>query len=230
MTNKEFEADILSRGYEKLVVYDTEKGVEIAVITRGDTPVTTAGDNIVVKLSPVAETSEPPAVTGETSDGYHTFNELYRHQAVLLSVICNIRRDLAWKSKKHRDGSMYDGMFIVGIDTPSGQVTYHYDFYPYWDMFNVPELESAPEWGGHTPAQAIERIAGLGCPEKWWPEDEQAQKFEELKRWAKPLMGSLDKYYPPGSYAIISSKFIEILCREAAWVRPYKQKYRLSPF
>lgn len=26
-------------------------------------------------------------ITGETSDGYHTFNELYHHRAVLFSVI-----------------------------------------------------------------------------------------------------------------------------------------------
>lgn len=26
---------------------------------------------------------------GELSDGYHTFNELYHHRAILFSVICN---------------------------------------------------------------------------------------------------------------------------------------------
>jgi hypothetical protein len=56
---------------------------------------------------------------------------------------------------------MYDGMFIVGIDTPKGQATYHYDIDPYWDMFDVKELDKAPEWDGHTPDQAIERIGSL---------------------------------------------------------------------
>ena len=67
----------------------------------------------------------------------------------------------AWKARKHHDGSMYDGMFIVGIETPEGQATYHYDIDPYWDMFNCKELERAPEWDGHTSEQAIERIASL---------------------------------------------------------------------
>jgi hypothetical protein len=62
---------------------------------------------------------------------------------------------------------MYDGMFIVGIDTPDGQATYHYDINPYWDMFWVKELENAPEWDGHTAQQAIERISAAstckGC-------------------------------------------------------------------
>ena len=101
-------------------------------------------------------------VTGETSDGYHTFNELYHHRAVLFSVIVRDHRELAWKSKAHHDGTMYDGMFIVGIETPKGQATYHYDIDPYWDMFDCKELEQAPEWDGHTPADAIARIATLG--------------------------------------------------------------------
>lgn len=100
-------------------------------------------------------------ITGDTSDGYHTFNELYHHRAVLFSVICNDRPGIAWKSKKHHDGTMYNGMFIVGIDTPEGQATYHYDLDPYWDMFHVREVDSAPEWDGHTPDEAIRRIGTL---------------------------------------------------------------------
>ena len=97
----------------------------------------------------------------DTSDGYHTFNELYHHRAVLFSVIVKAFQDKAWKSKKHHDGTMYDGMFIVGIETPRGQATYHYDIDPYWDMFECPELERAPEWDGHTPQEAIDRIGKL---------------------------------------------------------------------
>ena len=103
-----------------------------------------------------------PKVTGNTSDGYHTFSELYHHRAVLFSVIVRDHRELAWKSMRHHDGTMYDGMFIVGIETPEGQATYHYDIDPYWDMFNCKELDQAPEWDGHTPSEAIERIATLG--------------------------------------------------------------------
>lgn len=102
-----------------------------------------------------------PVITGETSDGYHTFNELYHHRAVLFSVIVKAFPELAWKARQHNDGTMYSGMFIVGIDTPEGQASYHYDIDPYWDMFECRELERAPEWDGHTPAQAIERIGKL---------------------------------------------------------------------
>lgn len=97
-------------------------------------------------------------IDGNTSDGYHTFNELYHHRAVLFSVICNSHPQCSWKAKKHHDGSMYDGMFIVGINTSEGQATYHYDIEPYWEMFKIPEIEYAPEWDGHTPDEAIRRI------------------------------------------------------------------------
>jgi len=110
-------------------------------------------------------------VTGETSDGYHTFNELYHHRAVLFSVIVRDHIDRAWKSKAHHDGTMYDGMFIVGIETPEGQATYHYDIDPYWDMFDCKELDQAPEWDGHTPDDAIERIATLGNEESYTRDD-----------------------------------------------------------
>ena len=100
-------------------------------------------------------------ITGETSDGYHTFNELYHHRAVLFSVIVSQFPELCWKSKRHHDGTMYDGMFIVGIETPTGQATYHYDIDPYFDMFECKEVEYAPEWDGHTPDDAIRRIATL---------------------------------------------------------------------
>lgn len=103
----------------------------------------------------------PETGIGDLSDGYHTFNELYHHRAILFSVICNEHPDISWKSKLHHDGTMFDGMFIVGINTPEGQATYHYNINPYWDMFLVRELEKAPEWDGHTSEQAIERIASL---------------------------------------------------------------------
>lgn len=109
----------------------------------------------------LADLIDPTPITGETSDGYHTFNELYHHRAVLFSVIVAAFPEKAWKAKKHRDGTMYDGMFIVGIETPDGHATYHYDISPYWDMFRCKEIEFAPEWDGHTPAQAIERIGKL---------------------------------------------------------------------
>ena len=131
-----------------------------------------------------------PPITGDTSDGYHTFNELYHHRVILFSVICNERPEVAWKSKRHHDGTMYDGMFIVGIDTPEGQATYHYDIDPYWNLFRVKELELAPEWDGHTPGEAIRRIGTLTTQneplalEQLREMDGEPVWVEDVKHWA----------------------------------------------
>jgi len=87
---------------------------------------------------------------GEVSDGYHTFNELYYHRMILFAVICNKHKEKAWKSKLHHDGTMYDNYFIVGVTTPEGDYTYHYHM-DSWEVFEVKELEFAPEWDGHKP-------------------------------------------------------------------------------
>lgn len=99
--------------------------------------------------------------TKDISDGYHTFGDLYHHIAILFSIICNQNKERAWKSRLHHDGTMLDeDMFIVGIETPKGNYTYHYHIDPYWDMYNVKELDRAPEWDGHMP-EDITRLFGL---------------------------------------------------------------------
>lgn len=102
-------------------------------------------------------------IGGSTSDGFHTFDELYYHRAVLFSIIVSAYPQLCWKSRKHSDGTMFDNMFIVGINTPEGPATYHYNN-DLWDLFKCKVVQKAPEWDGHTPSQAIQRIASLQPP------------------------------------------------------------------
>lgn len=101
-----------------------------------------------------------PKITEDTSDGWHTFKELYHHRALLFSVIVHNYRDMCWKSKRHDDGTELGWNFIVGIDTPWGQASYHYGM-DYWDMFDCKVLERAPKYDGYTPEQSVERIAKL---------------------------------------------------------------------
>lgn len=96
---------------------------------------------------------------GEVSDGSHTFNELYHHRMILFAIICNVYKEHAWKAWKHHDGTMYDDYFIVGIDTPQGQYSYHYHK-DNWDYFKVIERHNAPKWDGHKPND-IERLLSL---------------------------------------------------------------------
>ena len=110
--------------------------------------------------------------SGRLSDGYHSFNELYAHRMSLFAVICQQNQSHAWKSKLHHDGTMHDDYFIVGVSTPQGQFSYHYQMKD-WDLFKVKELEKAPEWDGHTsddvkrlfslPVISEDRILALEC-------------------------------------------------------------------
>lgn len=96
---------------------------------------------------------------GKISDGYHTFEELYYHRMILFLVLCRSFKKKAWKSWLHSDGSMFTDYFIVGINTPDGQFTYHFHK-KYFVFFHVREVERAPEWDGHESCD-VKRLLSL---------------------------------------------------------------------
>lgn len=98
---------------------------------------------------------------GEFSDGYHTFNSLYHQRLILFAALVNTFPTLAWKSHKHFDGEVPfgGGWFIVGIETPKGQYTYHYEEKD-WDLFRCKEVPTAPQWDGHTDTD-VERLLAM---------------------------------------------------------------------
>jgi hypothetical protein len=103
----------------------------------------------------------PDGGIGEMSDGYHTFNGLYYQRMVLFAALVKAYKDKAWKSWKHEDGKpCFDGgWFIVGIDTPQGSYTYHYED-KYWNWFDCEELPVAKHWDGHT-EEDVTRLLSL---------------------------------------------------------------------
>ena len=127
----------------------------------------------------------------EVSDGYHTFDDLYEHRHALFIALCSVYsarehvtsmpsvcwckprvevvngstitiHENVWRSKQHLDGSMFEGMFIVGIGRePGNQITYHLPISE-WNATDFAEtLENAPEWDGHTPNDVISRLKRL---------------------------------------------------------------------
>lgn len=103
----------------------------------------------------------PEGGIGEMSDGYHTFNGLYYQRMVLFAALVIAHNDKAWKSWKHDDGEpcFGGGWFIVGIDTPQGSYTYHYED-KYWNWFECEELPVAKHWDGHT-EEDVTRLLSL---------------------------------------------------------------------
>lgn len=108
-----------------------------------------------------------PGKAGRISDGCHTFNELYAHRRALTAALMASygeafpdERSGVWRSRAHHpdDNPCYEGYFIVGIELPSGTVTYHYAN-QYWDDFRqVPEIPHAPKWDGAGPSESVTRL------------------------------------------------------------------------
>lgn len=111
--------------------------------------------------------------TANTSDGYHTFRELYEfrmlYNAALFNTLAvdehmlNTSKGMSFrvqKSKRHHEGELCfgGGWFIVIAYLPTGQISNHYPLKD-WDLFSkVPEQERADKWDGHTPADAAKRL------------------------------------------------------------------------
>jgi hypothetical protein len=102
-----------------------------------------------------------PGGASAISDGYHTFDELYDHRRALTAALCKALSLDSWRSKAHHpDGDpMFEGgYFIVGINLPTGTITYHYKL-THWDDFaGVTELPHAPLWDGAAPAATVDRL------------------------------------------------------------------------
>lgn len=111
-------------------------------------------------------------VDGSTSDGFHTFDELYEYRMLYNAALFN-----AWassgeipvvKSWRHSDGELCfgGGWFIVVAELPGvGQISNHYPAAD-WDLFRIADVEAPPEYDGHTPQQVAERLRGYlegGC-------------------------------------------------------------------
>ena len=94
----------------------------------------------------------------DVSDGYHTMSELYAHRCTLFAALMKSHPHASWKSKKHEDGTSWDGWFIAGMQLPTGNITYHLPIDEFWDMLSVAELEFGVKWDGHTSDDVVKRI------------------------------------------------------------------------
>lgn len=113
---------------------------------------------------PEAEKQEPVVIDGNTSDGYHTFNELYEfrkaYNAALFNEWAASGKCSVHKSWRHHDGELCfgGGWFIVVAVLPYGQISNHYEAKD-WNLFVVPETECALfEFDGHTSEDVIARL------------------------------------------------------------------------
>lgn len=129
----------------------------------------------------ITATRAEPA-TDDTSDGFHTFRELYEYRMVYNALLFN-----EWakagvndvhKSRKHSDGEpcFGGGWFIVVAELPNGQASNHYRD-EHWDLFDIPERELPNTYDGHTPQIALERMR------EHKPTATRAEPIEVRYRW-----------------------------------------------
>jgi hypothetical protein len=117
--------------------------------------------------SPASASGVTLEVTGDTSDGYHTFTELYAYRkaynAILFNEWARLGLNDVHKSWRHSDGEpcFGGGWFIVVAQTPAGQISNHYEA-PDWELFQVAERDRG-EWDGHTPSIALGRLLSLAA-------------------------------------------------------------------
>lgn len=108
-------------------------------------------------------------ITGSTSDGYHTFDELYRFRMLYNAALFNAWHEAAaeagshgfraHKSWRHSDGELCfgGGWFIVMATLPTGQISNHYPAAD-WDLFQIPEWGFSHSWDGHVAAESADRL------------------------------------------------------------------------
>jgi len=123
----------------------------------------------------LAQPKQEFVIDGDTSDGYHTFNELYEfrkaYNVALFNEWAAANKCSVHKSWRHHDGEKCfgGGWFIVVAITHNGQISNHYEAKD-WDLFKVPEVEKAVfEFDGHTGLDVINRLkayTALAQPER----------------------------------------------------------------
>ncbi len=149
--------------------------IELSKFLNGKSEFTDAHD-ILIKAKEMEK--EQNKITENTSDGYHTFKELYDFRkaynvalfnewgsqiveekklggAIVKSIKYNVH-----KSWKHHDGELCfgGGWFIVVAFLPTGQISNHYKAED-WDLFQIPETKKALfEFDGHTGQDVIDRL------------------------------------------------------------------------
>lgn len=101
-------------------------------------------------------------------DEYHSMDELYEYRMLYNAHAVNawVREGLdVVKSWRHSDGELCfgGGWFIVVAALPTGQVSNHYAA-EHWDLFRVREVEVPPQYDGHTPRVAADRLRAALTP------------------------------------------------------------------
>lgn len=156
------------------------------------------------------------ATTPDTSDGFHTFRELYQHRHSLFLLLLRMAPPVAspwWSAQHHPDADqpMFPGYVIAGMETPHGPISYHLpeDWSHALIAAGIPQLPAAPPWDGHTPDDVVDRLQQTAMesprpeprpPFKHTPEDQA--KLDAMQAAMEQLAEAIGGPVPEGAKAM----------------------------
>lgn len=116
----------------------------------------------------------PGCTTGQVSDGYHTFDELYEHRHLLFIALMQSHPTVSWCSLRHEDGSIYKGWFIAGMHLGGKSITY---LLPekHWqtiEAIGITILSKAPTWDKNVSTDIVKRL-------EEWIADQAKSKWQK---------------------------------------------------
>jgi len=116
-----------------------------------------AGDGLTTVYIP-----QPVPITEHTSDGYHTFKELYEHRNILFVNLCLADpKNSSWKRSSDPD------WILLFWESPEGQLSYHLksSFLEFiWGV--LPEVTDKI-WDGHESKDVFRRLKNLATWRGW---------------------------------------------------------------
>lgn len=149
----------------------------------------------------IFEASYSEGNVSDMSDGFHTFKEYETFKTLYNAAFfnCIVGKYRVCKSIYHDDGKkpFNGGYFVVYAELPTGQISNHYEL-KYWYLFNIPIVNKAPKWDGHTSFDVMNRMLGfVQNPSNFmdevitpWKAIEMINDFHVMRRsaWDKGLV------------------------------------------
>ena len=132
----------------------------------------------------------------DVSDGFHTFRQLYFQRMMLFATIVKQNKDKAWKSLRHEDGELCfgGGWFVVGIDTPEGSYTYHYEN-KYFYLFDCKILDCGKHWDGHTEKDVTRLLSLPSAQHKKYGDFDERAEYPISITWSDKTTARKTKLY-----------------------------------
>ena len=115
---------------------------------------------------------------GAVSDGYHTFDELYRNRHFLFINVLKAHQENAFITRKNKEGEEWIGWFIAGINTSIGQISFHLPE-EYWEVCAriAKVIDRNADYDGHNNKDVLGILLHMASCEETFNYVSEARRF-----------------------------------------------------